>query len=1098
MHRDRFAKLAAFSALVAALAGQASCLATEQAVRLEAAADACASAWDQDKNFGTATTLKIYADGAKALLRFNLDSVPASAKILSATLTVTFDSVGASVPYPITYLIYDVGRDFSEPEATYKQSAIGQPWTTTGLGRYQDYDLLETAPGRIIATAPGQYSTDITAILALLHTQGKRTVNLAVLGGGGNSNGFLDSREQTDPRKRPQLEVRYSLTTPVAQASGALLGAQSVRLDGSASTLPDGSRGQFTYSWTILAAPSSSSHSAGQKVGDSAVLSFSPAEPGSYLLQLQVTNPATGETGLTTMRVVVGLGPHPRLHMNAELLAQIRALRNSGDKVWTRFYQWVEKHPTSSDIEGGVTASYLLAYLVTGQQQYLDWSWEVLRKKLYKNGTDRTGGFNSLLDLYGDSHGAAYTGGPMMAQVAMLYDWGFGSLSSQQKQDILDWLNAAVFYTARRNPDANAFFRNDGAAVTYGIAAAAYATLGENPQAQQQLEWFWQNWAEVHKALDIAGPGGAGAEGNAYGTSPTAANLIRTANLVSYASGENLFLSHPWFRQRLMYDAFAAYPGTTGGEGSLVRYGYPGTMVEQASIGGDGRRGYSWHSVNLRPNGLALARAFSGTEEAQAWNWVYRRPDIDQTLSESNSVFDVLYYSPPPARTAPSRWAYFDPGMGYVYIRSGWNSPDDTWIAFWAGPHLDTHQHLDQGAFAIFKRRDLAPKTGSLDRASMSTSHSLAYYTRTISSNGLLIGDPSEVFANFISGIGCDAKGSGPRIRPPDGAGDVCVPNDGGQRTMSPLSMGVSGPATYEQFRYIYETAKVVHFQQDGNSVSVVADLTNAYSNPRYARPGNSPKVNRVYRRLVYLKNLDLLLVGDTVESTNAAFEKKWLLHSLGRIDVNGTGQDAGDGETVYTGANEARIVVDDTTLSDKNQTTVDTRKGYATLLLRTVFPTDAFYRKVGGRDPSDTIHPAVYPPDSYQLNNGHFHTHRKDFWVKDYSEGVLPNHRSANWMPQDPIEDAASVYLPIYGPGYGRWRLEVEPGGKRQTDYFLNILKPAVDAQATLPLTRAVETADTFGTVIQTRDIQYRVEFSKNSLDPPKVTLSRQRSQPN
>jgi hypothetical protein len=47
-----------------------------------------------------------------------------------------------------------------------------------------------------------------------------------------------------------------------------------------------------------------------------------------------------------------------------------------------------------------------------------------------------------------------------------------------------------------------------------------------------------------------------------------------------------------------------------------------------------------------------------------------------------------------------------------VYIRSDWDSADATWIAFWAGPHIDTHQHLDQGAFTVFKRRDLAPKTG--------------------------------------------------------------------------------------------------------------------------------------------------------------------------------------------------------------------------------------------------------------------------------------------------------------------------------------------------------------------------------------------------
>ena len=44
--------------------------------------------------------------------------------------------------------------------------------------------------------------------------------------------------------------------------------------------------------------------------------------------------------------------------------------------------------------------------------------------------------------------------------------------------------------------------------------------------------------------------------------------------------------------------------------------------------------------------------------------------------------------------------------------------------------------------------------------------------------------------------------------------------------------------------------------------------------------------MKRAWRRLVYLRALDVLLIADTVESTNAAFEKRWLLHALDCVEI--------------------------------------------------------------------------------------------------------------------------------------------------------------------------------------------------------------------
>ena len=369
------------------------------------------------------------------------------------------------------------------------------------------------------------------------------------------------------------------------------------------------------------------------------------------------------------------------------------------------------------------------------------------------------------------------------------------------------------------------------------------------------MGFFRDSWSEILKGLDIMGQGGAAGEGNAYGSSPTAWHFIQAANVAYFAAGEDLFTSHVWFRKRLMYDAFAAYPGVLGGPAAPVRNpNLP--IIEEASIGGDGRRALSWHSQSLRANGQILARRFAGTEEANTWNWVYRQPEVDRAIDEGQAYADLLYYYPRPKLVKPARLSYFDPSMGYVYIRSDWDSPDATWIAFWAGKHIDTHEHLDQGAFVIFKRRDLAPKTGHYDNDDVKSSHDLAYYTRTVSSNGILIGDPKEVFRGFIAGFGCNANGKGDsqadppqayRIKSPDASEFLCIPNDGGQRTFIPKGMAVGTAENFAENPEIWDVAQVKSFSDDGDAVSVVADITNAYNNPRYTTPGNTAKVNRVY-----------------------------------------------------------------------------------------------------------------------------------------------------------------------------------------------------------------------------------------------------------
>jgi hypothetical protein len=791
--------------------------------------------------------------------------------------------------------------------------------------------------------------------------------------------------------------------------------------------------------------------------------------------------------------LIAAVRSHPRVEVDAALIAQLRELRRQNDPVWTRLARWTSSRPRGGagpGAGGNLVLGCMLSYLVTGSQQDFDCGWTVVRGKIYRNGSDRAGGLFSILELFrGDKHQAAFQGGVLLGVIAHFYDWGYDRLSPEQRQDLIEWLTATTRFDHVECPEGGLYLRNDGASVTQGVAAAVYATLGDNPKDEQMMAWFRERWNQTLKALDIIGKGGASGEGNAYGASPTALGIITAANVAYTAGGEDLFLSHPYFRQRLLFDAFATYPGTIGGPTDVTKFP-DRPFPEEASIAGDGRRAAGWLNRATRHDGLILARRFAGTEEADVWNWVYRQPAVDQAYDDNECVWDLLYYSARPRLVKPKRLSFFDPSMGFVYIRSDWDSPDATWISFWAGPHIDTHQHLDQGAFTVFKRRDLAPKTGHYDDDSVFSPHHLAWYTRTISSNGILIGDPHEIFRGFIAGMGCDANGK-VLSRTTTSHWPACIPNDGGQRTFVPASgMGARDAAKFYENRDAFEVARVVSFSDDGRAVSVVADITNAYNNPRFSTLGNSPKVSRVYRRLVYIRGLDMLAIADTVESTNSEFEKKWLLHALDRIEVGGAVEKIDAGESVHRNVDEAKIVVDDTDPSDKNQTTFDLRRGYAALLVKTLSPAPFHYRKIGGRDPADTIHEDTYDPGR---NPGHFHRHVKDFWVKDYNEGVIPNHKSFNWAPERPNETmGAPAYMPVYGPGYGRWRLEIEMDAPRKTDYVLNLLKPTVDSAETLLPIGKIETAAEFGAVITRDNVKYTVTFSKDSLERPRLEIGR------
>jgi len=77
---------------------------------------------------------------------------------------------------------------------------------------------------------------------------------------------------------------------------------------------------------------------------------------------------------------------------------------------------------------------------------------------------------------------------------------------------------------------------------------------------------------------------------------------------------------------------------------------------------------------------------------------------LPEMSSEFNYVYDFLYANRNVTATALDGLgtAYYAPGIGEVYARSGWDK-HATWINLIAGPYTQSHAHQDQGSLMIYK-----------------------------------------------------------------------------------------------------------------------------------------------------------------------------------------------------------------------------------------------------------------------------------------------------------------------------------------------------------------------------------------------------------
>jgi hypothetical protein len=334
------------------------------------------------------------------------------------------------------------------------------------------------------------------------------------------------------------------------------------------------------------------------------------------------------------------------------------------------------------------------------------------------------------------------------------------------------------------------------------------------------------------------------------------------------------------------------------------------------------------------------------------------------------------------------------PGVDQVVFRNEWG-PGATRIEFDCGPYLAKHQHLDRNHFTIYHRGHLAVDSGA-DYTESESPHYLNYYRRTVAHNTMLIFDPKEKF--FWSENLMEAA------------------NDGGQRMDSSRFWNtVRSLDDWEKTRDLWDLGqlKIVDYADEssghGSYHYALGDASRAYS---------PHKLRSFTRQLLYLPDMDVLIVFDHVVSIDPGFRKTWLLHGVNLPWVDGTGTPSSNGEETFGSASQFRL-----------------QEGEGEMLVHTLLPVDHVTARRGGPGhefwtPGDTSGGAWGSGRNWLLDpaeGGPLPTDAEELamWRKFYGEDIKSIERSnhRNVVP-------------------GSWRIEVSPAQPQLKDYFLHLFE--------------------------------------------------------
>ena len=301
--------------------------------------------------------------------------------------------------------------------------------------------------------------------------------------------------------------------------------------------------------------------------------------------------------------------------------------------------------------------------------------------------------------------------------------------------------------------------------------------------------------------------------------------------------------------------------------------------------------------------------------------------------------------------------ARFFNSMGTVIMRTGWDmrksdANTDVWAIFRCEKWAAVHAHCHQNHFSISRGIDqLAVDSGGYDHHP--GDHSVSYYRHTVAHNSMLI--------------------------------------DGNQHWYWP------NPRNLEELQneHFYRGFMERYGHEDPGYTYGLGDATEAYPDG---------KASNFTRQFVFI-NDKYFVVFDRVSAAQTAYEKVWMLHTVGEPNI----EDSGSWQTTEFGFGNA---VEGGKKTSPNTKILSTVNGQSKLYLTILQPTSLAVSKLGGPDTSG----------QYNLSGSY------EFWYNG------SNH-------------PANLYGYQTTPNMGQWRIELRPQTTNRHHRFLTVLQPCASS---------------------------------------------------
>ena len=480
--------------------------------------------------------------------------------------------------------------------------------------------------------------------------------------------------------------------------------------------------------------------------------------------------------------------------------------------------------------------------------------------------------------------------------LAVIYDWAYSALSRDEQQAFVNFCKLRLGKKIRIHDGKHHGYRCSPHPAGLIAALAFYSDGIDDPYAKRLLiqgirDTLLDNLAMEH----VAGTDGGFADGTGYICS--LGGTFRPFLALGIATDSDFFFKHEVLAKlpkQLIY-AMLPFPISRLGKKSTVRYfatfhdNWTLNTKEYGSAGqwlvnrfaiiaaeyrrrGDEQRaglymwflkeafgGIPWQAAN--PLSFALmdwsiksqSPKELGLPLAEGLGWNEEKGEIDRDRFRKKA------------------------GIGWVCMRSAWDDPNATFAIFKAEPfYYHGHMHHDSLAFMIAKGEELALaragnymcwyEGGPLNSKNPSWPQMMGFFSRTISTNNLLIYDPGEKFGPWA--------------------------NDGGQRPTPYWDKKWGRTYNGTSDGNYRDIGGLVRFERTDNFVYAAADATRAYNSTQVTTGDNRSKVNLAQREFVYLRsprgNDDYFVIFDRVESVKPEFKTFWLLQLRARPEFNG------------------------------------------------------------------------------------------------------------------------------------------------------------------------------------------------------------------